>query len=634
VLQIVSLTATFERSGKVSKDASVNTLSLVSNDSAGQAVVGFFWVLWFCYPIWGLWRLFLRKQNAPDSRKNTCGRWFRKYSIFLVPPFFIITSLTISTITVNEVQKLNDIVLETYDTSANPAAHPNTTAFRNYIPYTFFPAQEDDRCEDNVPGLIALLDYQPRYTEVRFRDDVEDPTSCESLINAAFGPTCELPRFRKLCPASCGVCCFDDDELLRSYVKSYEAVGSISGALPDLGNFTCKDVAATGGCGGPQMNFCRASCRSECRTEELVAPEVPDLELTQEERQEIYDAQTFFLRVYAEFDEQLTVVSDFAGLHRLLELALLVSLTVMFVVVLHFHPNLGVISRTLLAAGSDLLFIVALFCILNLFFTLTAVKLFGDLVVEDDGYASTDVVFVHLFLAMVGEFDFNTLENSGAGFSNAVIFFLLHVVVFNLLLLNLILAIIVDAYADAKDAAATHPSVSDEISILATLYWTYWMVRYRGGAGAKKDILAFEDAVLERAFGHGQASEDEIILQELLPSQPTFLTEFVEKEALWRRLHDPDAADDSDSGDPVVQPLDVVKRARLHTNRRGSTRDDSNDTATQLIHLANMLSQGLLERVEFDAAKRQILGCGTEELDRNGSSIGRSHSNYIGGVYQ
>ena len=82
---------------------------------------------------------------------------------------------------------------------------------------------------------------------------------------------------------------------------------------------------------------------------------------------------------------------------------------------------------------------------------------------------------------MVGDFDFGVLAESEAGYMNATIFFLLFVVLFNIVLLNITLAIIVDAYANAKVANSTHPSVRDEVKILAKHIFAYSYASIKGG---------------------------------------------------------------------------------------------------------------------------------------------------------
>ena len=45
---------------------------------------------------------------------------------------------------------------------------------------------------------------------------------------------------------------------------------------------------------------------------------------------------------------------------------------------LHFHPKLGIITRTLAGAASDLVFFLVLLCAINLLFSILGVFTFGD----------------------------------------------------------------------------------------------------------------------------------------------------------------------------------------------------------------------------------------------------------------
>jgi hypothetical protein len=117
---------------------------------------------------------------------------------------------------------------------------------------------------------------------------------------------------------------------------------------------------------------------------------------------------------------------------------------------LHFQPRMGLITRTLQAAAMDLGHFFILLLAVFLGFVCMGHLGFGDTVYE---FSTMTKCVSACFLMLMGEFEIlGELEDTGRT-TAAVLFFYSFVLICFLLLLNILLAIIVDSYAKAKEEA-------------------------------------------------------------------------------------------------------------------------------------------------------------------------------------
>merc|ERR1719261_711526 len=128
---------------------------------------------------------------------------------------------------------------------------------------------------------------------------------------------------------------------------------------------------------------------------------------------------------------------------------------------LDFSPRLGLVTRTIGTAAVDLGHFAALFGLVFVGFALIGFINFGPNVL---GFSRMGTAFESLFLVMVG-FDM-TIYLDMAKTPNATaggFFFYIFYIVTSLILLNVLLAILVDSYADVKDKLQDADTMPEEI---------------------------------------------------------------------------------------------------------------------------------------------------------------------------
>jgi hypothetical protein len=642
-LQIVDMKARFDRTGFVQKNFHGQSYLLAYVMSPKETALQIIFALWFIYPLVGLYYTIFGKQYN-TSRKQRAAKWLLKYGVFILPPMISGLYFQLNSDLSSEIAKLQQIVVDSYSSNSGISDIDNYNSFELYYPFFLeVEIEEDDVCEDRVDLLIAHFLYINRHAKAQFRPGV-DATSCTSFIDAKVVPDCTNPRTLSFCPRACDACCEDKDDLLQAYVTSFSLLGGDNYDYTGLTN--CTVVAETGSCPGYFSQICRKSCRTDCGAVLVPPPSaapVPEgAELTEEERTRITNNVNLdTIMSISAFHTQLEVVNGVTADITSVQIAFTFTLTIMLLQVLHFHPNLGVITRTVIQGGSDLIFICVLFCALNLMYTIFAIQIFGSSVV-DANYTDGGSVFVILFLAMLGEFDYDSLRDSEAGSANAAIFFILFVIIFNVIILNIILAIVVDAYADAKDASGDRPSVQEEMYILISHYYNMAAARMQGGSRLVKDVWGFEENLVDHAFYNPNATGTEgVVLQHLLPTHPSYLAQFMELEEYWRGLHDPDSAVAKKKDTPREMAIEPVGCGRSYS-RRGSrqqsplhntygTATNGDDVGKEISSLCAYFEKGLLGREEFEAAKKHLLlnqGRTAKPL-----KMSRTGSAYIGGVY-
>ena len=107
--------------------------------------------------------------------------------------------------------------------------------------------------------------------------------------------------------------------------------------------------------------------------------------------------------------------------------------------------NLFILRESITRGISDLVVFTSILMIMIMGFAFSGMNIFGQ---ENDEYVSAPISFVTLFLTMLGEFDFDKMLRVDLTF--AYFFFLVYQVFIFLIMLNVFLAILNDAYVDIK----------------------------------------------------------------------------------------------------------------------------------------------------------------------------------------
>ena len=116
------------------------------------------------------------------------------------------------------------------------------------------------------------------------------------------------------------------------------------------------------------------------------------------------------------------------------------------------QPNLLILRESVVRGISDLSTFTVMLMTMMFGFCLAASNIFGQ---ESNSFLSLDRSFTSLFLMVLGEFDYEELE--AANDQVGTIIFILFMLLFVFILLNLIIAILMDSYKQIRR--------SDEIAL-------------------------------------------------------------------------------------------------------------------------------------------------------------------------
>jgi hypothetical protein len=164
-----------------------------------------------------------------------------------------------------------------------------------------------------------------------------------------------------------------------------------------------------------------------------------------------------------EFQELLANLKDLISLRETYSSSMCVSLlltTVQTLKNLDFHPKLGIITKTIRVAASDLLFFMVLFLIVQVIYAILAVLIFGSF---SDMFNTFPTAITTNLLMLLGVTDpQEPMEMSSKPFIASIYYWSYMSVTF-FILLNALLAIIVDSYAHVK-ANATEEDRLDPLA--------------------------------------------------------------------------------------------------------------------------------------------------------------------------
>lgn len=140
------------------------------------------------------------------------------------------------------------------------------------------------------------------------------------------------------------------------------------------------------------------------------------------------------------YDDIADVVQSGKLYLTLVGISIFVSI-IQFLKCLHFHPRLGLTTSTLFAAGRDLLLFALLFAFILVIYGILGLLLFGQRLPSFQGLGNALMSLIDISLGDFG----STAESKQVGNVVAVLFFYSFVVLSSLILLNALLAIILNA---------------------------------------------------------------------------------------------------------------------------------------------------------------------------------------------
>mmetsp|Transcript_60169 Transcript_60169/g.105411 ORF Transcript_60169/g.105411 Transcript_60169/m.105411 type:complete len:1208 (+) Transcript_60169:107-3730(+) len=121
------------------------------------------------------------------------------------------------------------------------------------------------------------------------------------------------------------------------------------------------------------------------------------------------------------------------------------------------QPRLSLVTRTLGSAGVDLIHFLLVFASIFMTYAIAGVVLFGR---EVDGFTNLSRATNTCFRCMMGDFDWEELQKVGR--IEAGIWFVTFMVIIVLIMLNMLLAIVMDAYSEQKQAIGNAETLWEE----------------------------------------------------------------------------------------------------------------------------------------------------------------------------
>jgi len=150
------------------------------------------------------------------------------------------------------------------------------------------------------------------------------------------------------------------------------------------------------------------------------------------------------------------------------------------------QPRLAVVTRSLSASAVDLLHFLVVFASIFGIYAIMGVGLFGRSL---DNYAHMGRTYSSLFLAMVGGFEWS--EISAAGRAEAGVYAWTFAGLVTLMMLNMLIAIVMDSYSEVKSEAGVCPTLWRDTKDT----WTRIMAERRG---EKVQITEVKACILQR----------------------------------------------------------------------------------------------------------------------------------------
>lgn len=160
---------------------------------------------------------------------------------------------------------------------------------------------------------------------------------------------------------------------------------------------------------------------------------------------------------------------NFAMWYRLLITYMNILLMIRCFLVLEFQPRLAVVIATLKATSIDLAHFLIVFIPTFLAYAIAGMCIFGRRV---DAFSSIDRAIGTCFkIAMESEYDWETL--SAEDFMTTASWVWTFLLLIVLLLLNMVLAIIMDVYTEVRNAAGNSETVWENIKFIVKRVWLW-----------------------------------------------------------------------------------------------------------------------------------------------------------------
>ena len=192
-------------------------------------------------------------------------------------------------------------------------------------------------------------------------------------------------------------------------------------------------------------------------------------------------------------------MSDYYELLQLINILCTLSMCFRMLKVLSFQPKLGIVTQTLFIAASDLLHFSFLFFLLVAFFSASGYVTFGAI---SDAFYSYPISLNTCIQIFMGNSDVNEEMQKLSISIPWTIWYYSYLIIASFILLNVLLAIIVDAYVDVKERSSFAPSIMhDALGFLDDMV-------HRGDSGLKQLSRAL--ARMNSGDGDGSSNDKSV----------------------------------------------------------------------------------------------------------------------------
>jgi hypothetical protein len=182
-----------------------------------------------------------------------------------------------------------------------------------------------------------------------------------------------------------------------------------------------------------------------------------------------YVATSRFFEAGPEMAKYLAFVEDFNEAANLKTTYTVVVALILFCVCfqslknINFHPRLGIVTRTIALASGDLTFFLVLFCMIAGMYAFFGCLVFGN---EMDRFSSFAYAFASVLEACIGQYNpVDEPEFTLGKMTLAQLYFWSYICISFFILLNALLAIVVEAY-DKVQTAADEESKQDPLNFM------------------------------------------------------------------------------------------------------------------------------------------------------------------------
>jgi len=237
------------------------------------------------------------------------------------------------------------------------------------------------------------------------------------------------------------------------------------------------------------------------------------------------------------------------------------------------QPRLAVVTRTLWMSFADLVHFGIIFLSVFLTYVFMGMGFFGRTV---EGYASFGVAFTTQFRSLMGDADFEALENK-VGRAIAGVFHISFMLCMLLILLNMLIAIIMDVYSETKKNA----HFSDPVWIDIIDFFKRW---YHTRRGSRISLSKAKDLYITYLEEKADATD------KVKQSKSTGQRAFRSKKSFFAEL---------EASEDIVTTEDLMSKA-------GMDRDQAWDSVLEAVKLLERSADLEVSTVEVLRGVRQV----------------------------